>query len=166
MRWFQYGVFCPVFRLHGCREPVAGPLPASGAANELWSFGEEAYGILRRLLLLRERLRPYIRAQMRPATEKGLPPMRPLFVDFPRDPECESIEDQFMYGPDILVAPVLHRGARERAVYLPDGTDWIDAQSGKRHGGGKRLTVPAPLEAIPVFLRAGGGLEGIFQQID
>jgi len=162
VRWFQFGAFCPVFRLHGYREPAKGLLPASGADNEIWSFGEEAYGILRGLLLLRERLRPYIGRQMRLASEKGLPPMRPLFVDFPQDAGCESVEDQFLFGPDILVAPVLTRGARERPVYLPDGTKWIDARTGAAHPGGRWITAPAPLEAIPVFLRSGSGLEEIF----
>ncbi len=163
VRWFQYGVFCPVCRMHGHREPVKGPLPASGAGNELWSFGEEVYGILRGFLLLRERLRPYLRRQMPPASEKGIPPMRPLFFDFPQDAECARVEDQFMLGPDILVAPVLTQGARERAVYLPDGTAWIDARTGKTHSGGKRISVSAPLDAVPVFLRPGSGLEQIFK---
>ena len=163
VRWFQYGVFCPVFRLHGHREPFQGPLPASGAGNELWSFGEEAYGILRELLLLRERLRPYIRRQMMPASEKGIPPMRPLFFDFPQDAECAGVEDQFMFGPDILVAPVLARGARERTVCLPDGTAWIDAGTGKSHPGGNRITVSAPLDSVPVVLRPNSGLESAFK---
>jgi alpha-D-xyloside xylohydrolase len=163
VRWFQYGVFCPVLRLHGHREPFKGSLPASGADNELWSFGEEAYGILRGLLLLRERLRPYIRAQMRSASETGIPPMRPLFFDFPQDAGCAGVEDQFMFGPDILVAPVLAQEARERAVYLPDGTAWIDARTGKSHRGGNRIIVSAPLDAVPVFLRPGSGLESAFK---
>jgi alpha-D-xyloside xylohydrolase len=164
VRWFQYAVFCPVLRMHGHREPFSGPLPASGAGNELWSFGEEVYGILRRWLLLRGRMRPYIVRQLRSASYRGLPPMRPLFIDFPQDAECESIEDQFMFGPDILVAPVLLQGARERALYLPDGTKWIDAQSGRVHAGGMRLTAAAPLDVIPVFLRAGSELEDLFKQ--
>ncbi|MGB7539265.1 MAG: TIM-barrel domain-containing protein [Anaerolineales bacterium] len=162
VRWFQYGVFCPVLRMHGYREPVKGPMPASGAGNEIWSFGEDVYGILRGLLLLRERLRPYIRRQMPPASEKGIPPMRPLFFDFPQDAECAGVEDQFMFGRDILVAPVLEQGARERAVYLPDGTAWIDARTGRTLPGGRRIIASAPLDAIPVFLRPNSGLEQIF----
>jgi alpha-D-xyloside xylohydrolase len=129
----------------------------------VWSFGEEAYGIIRELLFLRERLRPYLMRQMKLAAEKGLPPMRPLFVDFPNDAECETVEDQFLLGPDILVAPVLAQGARERKVYLPSGTDWADAQKGTSQSGGRWLTVEAPLESVPVFLKKGSGLEGIFR---
>lgn len=163
VRWFQYGVFCPIMRLHGHRLPVKHPFPGSGADNEIWSFGEKAYTILRELLFLRERLRPYIGRQMRIASAKGLPPMRPLFVDFPGDPVCETIGDQFMLGPEILVAPVLYEGLRDREVYLPAGTDWMEAGSGRVYNGGRWLTVPAPLEKIPVFLKAGCGLEGIFR---
>ncbi len=89
--------------------------------------------------------------------------MRPLFVDFPDDPLSETIEDQFMLGPDILVAPVLQQGARERQVYLPAGVAWLDANQGVSYPGGQWLTVPAPLNTIPVFLRAGSGLQPIFQ---
>jgi alpha-D-xyloside xylohydrolase len=152
VRWFQYGVFCPLFRLHGAREPVRSHREG-GAANEVWSFGDEAYAILKELLFLRERLRPYIMTQMRRAAEVGMPPMRPLFVDFPADERGWEIEDQFLLGPDILVAPVVQPGARCRPVYLPAGTDWTDAWTGKRHDGGQTMVADAPLERIPVFLR-------------
>ena len=153
VRWFQFGVFCPVFRLHGVREP--GTMIGSeqtGAANEVWSFGDEAYGIIRRLLFLRERLRPYVMAQMREAAESGLPPMRPLFVDFPADPGSWDVEDQFLFGDDILVAPVCTEGARTRRVYLPagpEGTAWRDAWTGAEHAGGTWITAAAPLEHDP-----------------
>ena len=163
VRWFQYGVFCPIFRLHGYRLPVDGPLPRSGADNEIWSFGKTAYEILRDLLFLRERLRPYIHEQMQVASQRGLPPMRPLFVDFQNDPVCETIEDQFMFGPEIMVAPILHEGARERTVYLPEGTEWIHAWDGTARPSGQWIDVPASLQAIPVFLRAGSRLMDVFQ---
>jgi alpha-D-xyloside xylohydrolase len=157
VRWFQFGVFCPVFRLHGIREP--GTMVGSeqtGADNEVWSFGEEAYEIIRDLLFLRERLRPYVMEQMRVAHESGLPPMRPLFVNYPADGTCWEIEDQFFFGDDVLVAPVLAEGAREREVYLPDGSAWLDAWTGAEVPGGQWVTAPAPLEVIPVYLRKGG----------
>jgi alpha-D-xyloside xylohydrolase len=134
----------------------------TGAANEVWSFGDEQYDIIRRLLFLRERLRPYVMAQMRQAAESGLPPMRPLFVDFPADPASWEIEDQFLFGGDILVAPVYAEGARSRLVYLPagpEGTRWQDAWTGAQHQGGAWITAPAPLDTIPVFLRGGGQVE-------
>jgi alpha-D-xyloside xylohydrolase len=152
VRWFQYGVFCPLFRLHGVREPV-GHQRDGGADNEVWSFGEEAYGIITDLLHLRERLRPYVMQQMRIASQTGLPPMRPLFVDFPEDPQAWEVEDAFLFGPDILVAPVVEEGARERGVYLPAGTHWCDAWTGERIEGGRRITAPAPLDRIPVYTR-------------
>jgi alpha-D-xyloside xylohydrolase len=154
VRWFQFGVFCPVFRLHGIRQPgsMVGS-EQSGAGNEVWSFGEEAYEIIRRLLFLRERLRPYVMAQMRVAHETGLPPMRPLFLNFPGDPVCWEIEDQFLFGDDVLVAPVLTQGARERRVYLPAGARWRDAWTGVPADGGQWVTAAAPLETIPVYVR-------------
>ncbi len=165
VRWFQYGAFCPIFRLHGYRVPMEKPMPATGAGNEVWSFGEEAYGILRELLFLRERLRPYLMRQMRVASEKGLPPMRPLFVDFPDDPACQTVEDQFLLGPDILVAPVLFEGARERKVYLPAGADWIDAKKGTPQPGGEWRQIRAPSGKRAGLPRKGSGLEGVFKSI-
>jgi len=155
VRWFQFGVFCPVFRLHGFRMP--GSMVGSeqtGAGNEVWSFGETEYEIIRHLLFLRERLRPYVMAQMRVAHETGLPPMRPLFLNFPGDPVCWQVEDQFLFGDDILVAPVLAEGARERQVYLPAGS-WRDAWTGAQAEGGRWVTAAAPLELIPVYVRGG-----------
>jgi alpha-D-xyloside xylohydrolase len=153
VRWFQFGVFCPVFRLHGNRLP--GTMIGSeqtGAANEVWAFGETEYGIIRHLMFLRERLRPYVLEQMRVAHSTGLPPMRPLFLSFPADSASWEVEDQFMFGDDILVAPVTTEGAREREVYLPPGS-WRDAWTGEQVEGGRRVTAPAPLEVIPVYVR-------------
>ena len=158
IRWFQYSAFCPLFRLHGHRtlKPETGRTCwFSGGPNEVWSFGDEAYEIIKGLLFLRERLRPYIMAQMKLAQEKGIPPMRPLFFDYPADAACATIDDQFLFGPDILVAPILHAGARSRDVYLPAGTSWTDAWTGKEHAGGQHLTAEAPLSRIPVYLREG-----------
>lgn len=150
VRWFQYGVFCPIFRLHGNRLPF---VDGTGADNEVWSFGERAYEIIRDILFMRERLRPYIMDQMHLAHENGTPPMRPLFYDFPEDAACWHVEDQFMFGPDILVAPVLHQGVTQRQVYLPKGATWTDPWSGRVYEGGQSMSVDAPLEVIPVYVR-------------
>jgi alpha-D-xyloside xylohydrolase len=164
VRWFQYSAFCPLFRLHGMRLPLPnleakpGQSQAqvmTGGPNEVWSFGDEAYAIIKDVLALRERLRPYLMAQMRQAHENGAPPMRPLFFDFPMDAAAVEVEDQFMLGPDVLVAPVVHQGARSRRVYLPAGLDWTDAWTGAALRGGQSLEAAAPLERIPVYLRAG-----------
>lgn len=157
VRWFQYGVFCPIFRLHGFREPADNWLD-TGGPNEVWSFGEEAYAIIREVLFLRERLRPYIMAQMKVAHERGVPPMRPLFFDFSRDEEAHRVEDAFMFGPDLLVAPVLEEGVRSRSVYLPEGASWCDAWTGRELAGGQWVQADAPLERIPLYLRDGARL--------
>jgi alpha-D-xyloside xylohydrolase len=159
VRWFQYGAFCPLFRLHGWRNsslihPEISD-PTRGGPNEVWSFGERAYGIIKALLFLRERLRPYIMEQMALASSKGTPPMRPLFFDFPADPGCQMVNDQFLFGPDLLAAPVLSRGATNREVYLPDGARWRDAWTGQEFAGGQTIRAEAPLERIPLYLRNG-----------
>ncbi len=156
VRWFAYGAFCPLFRLHGVREPRMpfGP-DMTGGPNEVWSYGEEVLGHLTRLLAMRERLRPYLGEQMRVAHETGIPPMRPLFVDYPDDARAWEVEDQFLLGPDVLVAPVLEAGARSRRVYLPEGARWTDAWTGTDHEGGTTVRADAPLDRIPVFLRDG-----------
>ena len=159
VRWFAFGCFCPVMRLHGFRAPFQEPLGTtgggkqiSGAENEIWSYGEDVFAICKKYIALRERLRPYITRLMQDAHEKGTPVMRPLFYDFPKDPACWDIDDEYMFGPDILVAPVLYEGVRERAVYLPEGT-WTNINDGTVHEGGRTITAPAPYDAIPVFTR-------------
>jgi alpha-D-xyloside xylohydrolase len=167
VRWFQFGVFCPIFRLHGWRDSRYSTTecsdPTTGGPNEVWSFGDKAYGIIRELLFLRERLRPYIMEQMRVASAKGAPVMRPLFFDFPDDPLATTVEDQFMFGPDILVAPVVQQGATKRSVYLPASTEWTEAWTGVKIAGGQRIEVAAPLERIPVFVRAAAPIKQMFQ---
>jgi alpha-D-xyloside xylohydrolase len=160
IRWFQYGVFCPVFRLHGDRLPYVEPtgtrgggVCGSGSDNEVWSYGEEAYEILTSFMFVRERLKPYITGLMQEAHEIGTPPMRPMFYDFPHDPAAWTAEDQYMFGPDLLVAPVLYEGDRSRNVYLPAGSVWRNVYTGEVHEGGNTLNVNAPLEQIPLFLR-------------
>jgi alpha-D-xyloside xylohydrolase len=107
---------------------------------------------------MREALRPYVKAQMELAHETGVPPMRPLFFDFPEDEVCASIDDEFLFGPDILVAPVLHYKARKRDVYLPAGTSWTDAWTDKRINGGQWIEAEAPLDRIPLYLRGDSRL--------
>jgi alpha-D-xyloside xylohydrolase len=164
VRWFQYGAFCPVMRLHGFRQDSAGEprlgrdFLFGGADNEVWSFGEETCSILSAYIHLRERLRPYVAAQMRTAHETGLPPMRPLLLAFPEDAAAQGIDDQFLFGPDLMVAPVLEAGAVTRAVYLPRGADWRCAWTGQALAAGQCHEVPAPLERIPLFLRDGAEL--------
>jgi alpha-D-xyloside xylohydrolase len=157
VRWFQYGAFCPIFRLHGFREP-ADNWRDTGGPNEVWSFGERAYGIICELLFLRERLRPYIMDQMALAHQKGIPPMRPLFFDFPQDEAAYQAQDAYMFGPDLLVAPVLEGGARRWRLYLPAGATWQDAWTEEGYAGGQWIETQAPLDRIPLYLRDGARL--------
>jgi alpha-D-xyloside xylohydrolase len=159
VRWFQYGVFCPLTRLHGDRLPASAMgVAMTGGPNEVWSFGDDAYEILSEYLHMRERLRPYVHAQARQASATGTPIMRPLLVEFPADAGSWEVDDQFMFGPDILVAPVLAQGARERDVYLPAGARWSNAWTGEVVAPGTKVNVPAPLHQIPLFLRDGAEL--------
>jgi alpha-D-xyloside xylohydrolase len=104
---------------------------------------------------VRERLAPYILAQMQVASECGLPPMRPLWFDSPADEHAWSVEDEFLFGPDVLVAPISELGARSRHVYLPAGASWQDVATGAVLRGGEAHDAAAPLERIPVFIREG-----------
>ena len=164
IRWFAWGAFCPVFRMHGERSPwyereeefIDGVRQlTSGQDNEVWSFGEENYEILKKYLFIRERLRPYIRECMKEASENGTPIMRPMFYDFPQDKEAWHVEDQYMFGPHLIVAPVMEAGATERKVYLPMGEQWTDAYTRKTYEGGQIITVSAPIDVIPVMMRQG-----------
>lgn len=160
IRWFEYGTFCPVMRLHGYREPLKEPMGTkggaacvSGADNEVWSFGEEAYEICRMYLQLRNRMKPYIAELMEAAHRKGTPVMRPLFYDFPEDQQSWEVEDEYLFGPDVLVAPILYADMRNRKVYLPKGSIWKDYWTGETMEGGRTIEADAPLHRLPVFTR-------------
>ncbi|MBQ7840459.1 MAG: glycoside hydrolase family 31 protein [Lachnospiraceae bacterium] len=162
VRWFQFGAFCPVMRLHGNREPSIEIFDKSGKKrngsgndNEIWSFGEENYQIMAKFIRIRELMRDYTRSLMKQAHEKGTPVMRALFYEFPQDKACWDITDSYLYGSDILVAPVCHEKARSRQVYLPAGASWTHAGTGKVYEGGKAYEVEAPLDTLPIFLRYG-----------
>jgi alpha-D-xyloside xylohydrolase len=162
IRWFQFGTFCPVMRLHGCRQPgekivnkAGEEREGTGTDNEIWSFGEEAYPILVKFIRIRERLRDYTRALMKEAHEKGTPLIRALFYEFPRDNTCWEVKDSYLYGPDLLIAPVCHQHAQSATVYLPEGACWTHAGTGIVYDGGQSVTVDAPLDTLPVFLRDG-----------
>lgn len=162
VRWFQYGTFSPVMRLHGDRVPMTkmfnkegNPIMHTGGPNEVWSFGEEVYEILKKYLILRENMRPYIRELMCQAHKKGTPVMRPMFYEFPEDEICWNLKDQYMFGGDILVAPIMELNATTREVYLPEGVNWLSAHDGNFYEGGQDVECEAPLETIPIFLREG-----------
>jgi len=162
IRWFQWAVFTPILRMHGYRDPMIDPDVAyrdgiaqcnTGSGNELWSFGPTVYEVLLKYLRLRESLRPYVSEQMLRAHEQGSPLVRPMFYDFPDEAPCWNVEDQYMFGPDILVAPVLAEGQQQRSVYLPAGVLWIDPYSGEEVEGGRVVICDTALACIPVFVR-------------
>ena len=160
IRWFEWATFCPVLRLHGDKGPCesaplddrdwGGGFCHTGRDNELWSYGEDVYEILKHYVAVREQMKPYLKEVMREASENGSPVMRAMFYEFPDDPMCWEADEQYMFGSRYLVAPVLYAGMTERDVYLPAGK-WKNIATGEELAGGRKVTVAAPLEVIPVF---------------
>ena len=160
VRWFQWGCYCPVMRLHGDRRPVekvfrrdGTEVLSSGSDNEIWSYGEIAEPILEKYLRRREELRDYIRDIMRIAHLRGTPLLRAMAYEFPEDEACADLKDQYMFGSRYLVAPVLYAGLRQRDVMLPAGCTWRNVDTGETYAGGQKVTLPAPLDRIPVMER-------------
>ena len=145
VRWFEYGTFCPIFRLHGTR---------TTNQNELWSYGADAQKILTNYDRLRYRLMPYIYSLAWMTTNEAYTPMRPLAMDYRSDTRALNIGDQYMFGPALLVNPVTEPGATTRRMYLPKGS-WYDFWTGKRVDGGAMIDAAAPIERMPLFVRAG-----------
>ena len=143
-RWFQLGAFSPIFRSHGWvwREHVP------------WAHGEEVEAICREYAELRYRLLPYTYTLAWQAHTLGLPLMRPLVLNYPDDPRVWGLGHQFLWGDDLLVAPVTREGARAWPVYLPEG-GWYDFWSGTRYDGPSGITLDAPLDRLPLLVRAG-----------
>lgn len=144
VRWFEWATFQPVMRAHGERRH-----------NEVWSYGRQAEPILEKYLRLRYELLPYTYSLGYRTYQTGAPFMRALFMDFPDDPNVAGISDEYMFGPVFLVAPVTEQGATSRKVYLPAGSDWYNYWTNERIKGGQTITAAAPIETIPLFVRAG-----------
>jgi alpha-D-xyloside xylohydrolase len=144
VRWFEYGAFQPNFRSHGSRPQ-----------NEVWSYGKQAEPILEKYLRLRYTLMPYIYSLAYRTHQTGAPFMRGLFMDFGGDPKVANIGDEYMFGPAFLVAPVVEQGRTSRQVYLPAGTDWYNFWTNQKLHGGQTVTVAAPIDTLPLFVRAG-----------
>jgi len=143
-RWFEYASFLPIFRSHGSRN-----------SNEVWSYGHQAEPILEKYLKLRYQLMPYIYSLSYHVYKTGAPSMRALFMDFPNDPQVTDLRDEYMFGPAFLVAPITEQGATSRKVYLPAGADWYNYWTNERVKGGQTITVPAPIDTLPLFVREG-----------
>ncbi|WP_294261927.1 TIM-barrel domain-containing protein [uncultured Sphingomonas sp.] len=144
VRWFQYNSFTPTLRIHGQRPATA-----------IWEYGAAAEPILADWLRLRYAMIPYLYSLGRQTYEGGAPFMRALFMDFGSDPKVADIRDQYMFGPAFLVAPVVEQGRTSRSVYLPAGADWYDYWTSKRYTGGQTIEAAAPIERMPLFVRAG-----------
>lgn len=157
VRWFQYGVFSPVMRLHGSRNganrtrDIKEP---TGGDNEIWSFGDRNLPILTKLIHLRNRLIPYIKKQMDVASREGIPVMRPMFLEYPEDRVCYETGDQYMFGGEILFAPISKRGQTVRKVYLPEGR-WILTKDGKVFEGSQWVEVTAEIHEFIAFVKDG-----------
>jgi alpha-glucosidase len=144
-RWLQTGVFYPFMRTH----------TAFGTPDqEPWSYGTAHEAINRRAIELRYELLPHIYNVMRETSVSGMPALRPLVFDYPGDPRTYALDDQFMFGDDLLIAPVLREGATEREVYLPKG-DWYDFWTGRQVAGGASTRPQVTMSTIPIFVRAG-----------
>jgi alpha-D-xyloside xylohydrolase len=145
VRWFEFGTFCPIFRVHGTR---------STNQNELWSYGPAAQKTLVAYDKLRYRLMPYIYSLAWKTTNEGYTIMRPLVMDFREDVRAQNIGDEFLFGPDLLVAPVTEPAATTRHLYLP-GTSWYNFWTGESVSGGRTVDAQSPIERIPLYVRAG-----------
>ena len=160
IRWFQFSTFCPVLRMHGDRGPhdiptlsdldYGGGFSETGRPNELWSYGEDVYAILKKYLDIRLSMKDYIKSVMDEASKNGSPVIRTMFYEFPDDQKCWETDDQYMFGPGYLVAPVMYQGMTERDVYLPEG-NWKSIHEGNIYSGGKTIHADAPIDIIPVF---------------
>jgi len=144
IRWFQYGAFCPLFRVHGYKSNA-----------ELWNYGPDVERVLTQYDELRYRLMPYIYSSAWGVTNRGETLMRALPLEFTSDPGARSVADEFMFGPNLLINPVTVSGATQRSVYLPAGSDWLDFWTGKRTGGGQTISADAPLDRIPIYGKSG-----------
>ncbi|WP_216629241.1 MULTISPECIES: glycoside hydrolase family 31 protein [Anaerococcus] len=160
VRWFQYSTFSPILRMHGDRLPHSKSLSNSGggkmptgAPNEIWSYGEEAENIFIKYLNIREIIREYIYDLMVDAHETGNPLMRTLFYEFPSDKESWNTDNEYMFGEDLLVAPIIYENCYERKVYFPKDNNWIDIFDKKIYEGGKTYIINAPIDKIPVFVK-------------
>jgi len=161
VRWAQFGLFSSHSRMHG------------DSPREPWHYGTEALDIVRKYVKLRYTLLPYIYSAAVEATRTGVPVIRAMPLAFPDDPNCYDKDLQYMFGPSLLVAPIYDEGD-ERNVYLPAG-EWINYWTGERYTGPLNLHVKAPLDTLPLFVRAGAAIptapnlkrvpEGDFEEI-
>ncbi len=169
MRWFQFGLFCPVMRLHGTRlyqsyyvDEAPDVMVKGGGYNEIWHFGDENYPVLKKMIETRQKMRPYTLKLAKEAHEHGWPMMRPMFFEFPDDSKCYDLWDQYMYGADILFAPIYNEGQTDREVYLPEG-EWISVIDGKEYKGGQTVAMHAEVSQYIAFVKKGSEVISVFE---
>ena len=143
-RWYQWGVFNPIFRVHGYM-----------SETEPWKYGETVENNIRKMLNLRYRLIPYIYSEAWQVTQNGSTMMRPLVMDFRDDSEAVRQAGEYMFGKSILVTPVTEPAVSDWSVYLPRSSDWYDFLTGQKHTGGQTILTDAPIEKIPLFVKSG-----------
>jgi len=143
-RWFQWSTFCPILRIHGYK-----------TETEIWKWLPDTQKNLLAYDQLRYRMLPYNYSVAWQVTSAGSTIMRALGMDFPADAKAWSVADEYMFGPAILVCPVTEAKATGRSVYLPAGTNWVNFWTGEKHEGGRQITTDAPIETLPLFVRAG-----------
>ncbi len=163
IRWYQFAVYSAVFRMHGDRGPYnippldtrdwGGGYLHTGQPNELWSYGEDNFAIMKKYYDIRIKMHDYIKKLYDEASTNGSPLIRPMFYEFPDDEECWKLDDQYMFGDEYLVAPILKLGEVKREVYLPAGK-WQLTSTDEVFEGKKRVCVDAPIEYMPVFKRS------------
>jgi alpha-D-xyloside xylohydrolase len=151
-------------RLHGSRcrhhEATPGLLEPSGDPNEIWSFGERNFEIIKNILSVREKLRPYILRQFDTASEKGYPVIRPMFFHYPEDEICYTLDSQYFFGDDIIFAPIVNKGQTEKEIYIPDG-EWILTKDGKTYTKGHHI-VKAEIDEFIALVKADSDVKKIF----
>lgn len=162
IRWYQFAVYSAVLRMHGDRGPYnipalddrdwGGGYLHTGQPNELWSYGEDNYEIMKHYYGIRMNMHDYIAGLYEEAHTNGSPLIRAMFYEFPKDAVCWDLQDQYMFGDKYLVAPILHLNQFEREVYLPEGK-WKLTSTGEVYTGNCYVTVDAPIEYMPVFER-------------
>ena len=148
-RWFEFAAFCPVFRSHG-----HGNYKRGWREHLPWAHGPEVESIARQYSELRERLMPYTYTLAWQAHTAGTPLMRPLVLEYPQDPQVVNLTSEYLWGTDFLVSPVTRGAARHWPVYVPQG-DWYDFWTDERHSGGRWIELDAPLDRMPLLVRAG-----------
>lgn len=156
-RWLQANILFPFCRVHSAKSDSDTPMAEGLNPQEPWTFGEDWEAINRRYIELRYRLLPYLYTVFEEMTRTGAPIVRPLLFDYPEDPKCRWRDDQYTIGRDLLCAPIVYEGATSRSLYLPTG-DWYDFFTNERIAGGREIQVDAPLDRLPLFVRAGSAI--------